>query len=97
VACGKNFAVPGLKYQNTYAVARILFADKMKKHVAISLVVICFVSALGHAQQAPRGGQQQRAREDSLDPTPIDPAKDPNVDMFLNDWRNAKPVRCTAS
>ena len=39
-----------------------------------------------------RGGQPPAtAREDALDPTPVDAAVDPNIDLFINDWRNAKP------
>ena len=64
----------------------------MKKTVIFSLLVFFAASTLGYTQQAGRGGRgQQTGREDGLDPTPIDPAKDPNVGMFLNDYRNAKP------
>ena len=64
----------------------------MKKTVIFSLLVIFAASTSGYAQEAGRGGGGQRAsREDGLDPTPIDPAKDPNVGMFINDYRNAKP------
>jgi mannose-6-phosphate isomerase-like protein (cupin superfamily) len=62
----------------------------MKKTVIFSLLVLFAASTLGYTQ-AGRGGGQQTSREDGLDPTPIDPAKDPNVGMFLNDYRNAKP------
>ena len=60
------------------------------KAIVFSLIAICFAAIPGHAQQAPPA-QQATSREDALDPTPIDPAVDPNVDMFINDWRNAKP------
>jgi mannose-6-phosphate isomerase-like protein (cupin superfamily) len=64
----------------------------MNKTVRLSLIAICFAATSGYAQRAPRGGQPQAAaREDGLDPTPINPAVDPNIDMFINDWRNAKP------
>ena len=63
----------------------------MKKTI-FSLLVILAASAVGYAYQAGRGGDGQRtSRQDGLDPTPIDPTKDPNVEMFLNDYRNAKP------
>ena len=62
----------------------------MKRTVIFSLLVIFAASTAGYAQQADRGGQRA-SREDGLDPTPIDPAKDPNVGMFINDYRNAKP------
>jgi mannose-6-phosphate isomerase-like protein (cupin superfamily) len=63
---------------------------KMKKHVLFSLLVICLAATCGYAQRGPGTGQPATPREDGLDPTPISPA-DPNVGMFLNDWRNAKP------
>ena len=34
---------------------------------------------------------KQPARQDALDPTPINPAMDPNVDLFINDWRKSQP------
>src|SRR4051794_6316042 len=30
-----------------------------------------------------------RGREDALDPSPVNPATDPDVNMFVNDWHNA--------
>jgi hypothetical protein len=30
------------------------------------------------------------ARQDGLDPRPIDSAVDPDIDLFINDWRKAK-------
>ncbi len=63
----------------------------MKKILILPMMAICLVATTGHAQQAPGGGQPQAtAREDALDPTPVSPA-DPNVDMFVNDWRNSRP------
>src|SRR4051794_27458416 len=63
----------------------------MKKTITFSLVAICFAATASYAQRAPGGGQQATSREDALDPTPVDPAKDPNIDMFVNDYRNSKP------
>jgi mannose-6-phosphate isomerase-like protein (cupin superfamily) len=64
----------------------------MKKNISLSLTAICFAATLCYAQRAPRADQRPAAsREDGLDPTPINPAVDPNVDLFINDWRNAKP------
>ncbi|MEI6486819.1 MAG: cupin domain-containing protein [Sphingomonadales bacterium] len=40
------------------------------------------------AQPAPGRGTE---RQDALDPSPVDPAKDPAVGLFLGDWRSAKP------
>jgi mannose-6-phosphate isomerase-like protein (cupin superfamily) len=64
----------------------------MKKNITFSLVAICFAAAFCYAQRAPRTDQPQAAaREDALDPTPINPAGDPNVDLFINDWRKSPP------
>ena len=64
----------------------------MKRIVGLSIIAIFFVATSGYAQQPARGGQQQStSREDGLDPTPVDPSVDPNVDMFINDYKNAKP------
>ena len=59
----------------------------MKLIVTLSLVVVCASVTFGYAQQA----QPRTSREDALDPSPIDPTVDPNIDMFVNDWRNAAP------
>ena len=59
----------------------------MKLIVTLSLVVVCASATLGYAQQA----QPRTSREDALDPSPVDPAVDPNIDMFVNDWKNATP------
>lgn len=40
--------------------------------------------------QAPRPAGPP-PREDALDPSPINPATDPDLNLFINDWRNAKP------
>jgi mannose-6-phosphate isomerase-like protein (cupin superfamily) len=63
----------------------------MKRILVLSIVAMGFAATSAQAQQARGGGQSQTtAREDGLDPTPVN-AADPNVDMFINDWRNAKP------
>src|SRR5215471_3493408 len=64
----------------------------MKKNISFSLIAICFAATLCYAQRAPRADQRPAAsREDALDPAPINPAVDPNVDLFINDWRNSQP------
>ncbi len=64
----------------------------MKRILVLTTIAVCFAATISLAQQAPRGGQPQPSgREDALDPTPVDPAVDPNVDMFIGDWRNARP------
>lgn len=56
----------------------------MKRTILFSLAIVSLAATVGYAQQ-------QGGRQDSLDPSPIDAAKDPNVGMFLNDYHNAKP------
>jgi mannose-6-phosphate isomerase-like protein (cupin superfamily) len=62
----------------------------MKKNILFSVIAICLAATCGYAQRGGGAAQQPTAREDSLDPSPIGPS-DPNVGMFLNDWRNSKP------
>jgi hypothetical protein len=59
----------------------------MKLILTLSLVASLAVATLGYAQQA----QPRTSREDALDPSPIDPKVDPNIEMFVNDWKNAAP------
>lgn len=54
----------------------------MKKIIVFSLVAI-FVATVAFAQESPRN--------DALDPRAFDPAVDPDIDMFLNNWRNSMP------
>ena len=66
--------------------------DTMKNTIALSLVAVGFAAPFGYAQRAPRADQAQAAdRQDALDPTPMNPAVDPEIDMFVNDWRNSQP------
>jgi mannose-6-phosphate isomerase-like protein (cupin superfamily) len=69
---------------------KILMENHMKKITIFSLVAMLFVVSLTHAQQTQRA-QQPPTRQDALDPRPYDPAVDPAIDMFINDWRNATP------
>ena len=59
----------------------------MKMIVTLSLLVLCASAVPGYAQQQ----QPRTSREDALDPSPIDPKVDPNIDMFVNDWNSAAP------
>jgi mannose-6-phosphate isomerase-like protein (cupin superfamily) len=59
----------------------------MRLIATLSLAFVCVTATLGYAQQA----QTRTSREDALDPSAIDPAVDPNIDMFVNDWKNATP------
>ena len=66
----------------------------MKSPITLSLIAICLTGSVCLAQRSARGGDQPQAaasREDALDPTPINPAVDPNVDMFINDYKNSQP------
>jgi mannose-6-phosphate isomerase-like protein (cupin superfamily) len=64
----------------------------MKSIIGLSIIAICIAATSGYAQRAPRGDQQQSSfREDALDPSPVNPSVDPNVDLFIGDYRNAKP------
>jgi mannose-6-phosphate isomerase-like protein (cupin superfamily) len=64
----------------------------MKTIIGLLCIASCFTGTSNFAQQAPRRAQpQSTSREDALDPTPVNPAVDPNIDMFINDYRNAKP------
>jgi mannose-6-phosphate isomerase-like protein (cupin superfamily) len=65
----------------------------MKRLIGLSLVAISITATCSYAQRAPRGDQsaQPSYREDALDPSPVNPAVDPNIDMFIGDYRNAKP------
>src|SRR5262249_19284209 len=74
--------------------------DDMKRSVGFFLLVVSLAATSAYPQQQPqragRGGQQGRggqstAREDGLDPTPVDASTDPFVDKYVNDYRNSKP------
>lgn len=59
------------------------------KTVLIGTALALGLTSAGMAQaQRPAGPPP---KEDALDPSPIDPAADPDLNMFINDWRNAKP------
>jgi len=71
----------------------------MKRIIGLSLLGICIAATSGYAQQGPdnaqqgprRGQPQSTFREDALDPSPVNPTIDPNIDMFVNDYKSAKP------
>ncbi len=62
----------------------------MKIHLLVSVLAMLLGSAAGNAQTAAPAAPA--AREDALDPSPVDPANDPDVPMFIGDYRDA-PVR----
>lgn len=72
----------------------------MKASVVFFLVAVSFAATSAYARQQPqeagRGGRQGRAvqstaREDGLDPTPVDASTNSFVDKYINDYRNSKP------
>jgi mannose-6-phosphate isomerase-like protein (cupin superfamily) len=71
----------------------------VKAPLAIATIVAGLATTASLAQPPPGGWPQRRDgpepqatfREDALDPTPIDPAVDPNIDLFINDYHNARP------
>ena len=65
----------------------------MNRILTTTLFGACIAATSVYAQQRPDRAAQppSTSREDALDPTPVNPATDPNLDMFINDWRNAKP------
>lgn len=72
----------------------------MKARIVFFLAAVSLAATSAYAQQpaqgAGRGGQQGRgaqstAREDGLDPTPVDASTNSFVDKYVNDYRNSKP------
>jgi mannose-6-phosphate isomerase-like protein (cupin superfamily) len=63
----------------------------MKKTIAFSLLALCFAATTFAQQRAQKPARPSTAREDALDPSPVNAAVDPVVDMFINDWRNSAP------
>lgn len=57
---------------------------------ALLLAALLAGTAL-RAQPAPPSGPVER--QDALDPTPVNPATDPDAQAFLGDWRTATPRR----
>jgi len=65
----------------------------MKKALALATMLICATASAGQAGQSerPKPSPRSTVREDALDPSPVNPAVDPNTDLFINDWHNATP------
>ena len=63
----------------------------MKSVLTGSMMALCAVSAT--LAQAPRPATPQGPppKEDALDPSPINAATDPDLNLFINDWRKANP------
>jgi mannose-6-phosphate isomerase-like protein (cupin superfamily) len=63
----------------------------LKKFLLMLMSAIMLCSTLAVAQRPQAIDSRPRGREDALDPSPVNPSTDPDVSMFINDWRNAKP------
>src|SRR5262249_46710293 len=57
----------------------------MKKTALFLPIVVFCAASPGVAQQSPG------PKEDGLDPTEVNAATDPNIDLFLNHWKNSQP------
>ena len=55
------------------------------------LLAVLLAGSMTQAQPATPTGPVER--QDALDPTPVNPAIDPDARLFLGDWRSAKPRR----
>ena len=63
----------------------------MKVIKLIGSAVIFCLAATTLAQQVPANRSGKHEREDQLDPSPVNPAVDPDINKFLGDWRSSKP------
>lgn len=61
----------------------------MSRLAVLSLLFMALAASAAAQPAAP--AQPVQGRVDALDPTPINPATDPDVDQFINNWRNAAP------
>ena len=62
----------------------------MKIQLLVSALALVLGSTVASAQTAaPVAPPAPSAREDALDPSPVDPANDPDVPMFIGDYRDA--------
>lgn len=50
-----------------------------------------WLSVAAVAQQAAGNRSGKKEREDQLDPSPVNPAVDPDINKFLGDWRSSQP------
>jgi mannose-6-phosphate isomerase-like protein (cupin superfamily) len=59
----------------------------------VGVILALGVASSLFAQQTSRPGtaSQPSIREDALDPSPVDPKSDPDIDMFVNDYRHSTP------
>jgi mannose-6-phosphate isomerase-like protein (cupin superfamily) len=60
----------------------------MKRLFVLTLAAMALA---GSVLAQPPAAPPPQGREDALDPSPVNPATDPDVDQFINDWRNSAP------
>ena len=63
----------------------------MKKNIICSAILFCLAATVALAQQLPANRSGKNEREDQLDPSPVNPAVDPDINKFVGDWRSSKP------
>lgn len=63
----------------------------MKKFLLMLWGASLLCSTFAVAQRGAQVDPRPRGREDALDPSPVNPATDPDVSMFVNDWHKATP------
>lgn len=63
----------------------------MKSVFVGSMMALCASVALAQAPRPATAPAGPPPREDALDPSPVNAATDPDLNLFINDWRNAKP------
>jgi mannose-6-phosphate isomerase-like protein (cupin superfamily) len=61
----------------------------IKKFLLMVAAASLLPSMFAIGQRTAPPDSRPRGREDALDPSPVNPATDPDVNMFVNDWHNA--------
>ncbi len=60
--------------------------------LTLTLLAICLAVPTAAQDDAPKYTEQQYKRAlNQLDSRPFDPALDPDIDMFMGNWRNSMP------
>src|SRR6516225_11077849 len=59
----------------------------------VGVILTLGVASSLFAQQTsrPSAASQPSIHEDALDPSPVDPKSDPDINMFVNDYRDSMP------
>ncbi len=72
---------------------------------AVCLILICalVISCIGVTELYAQGSEKKYTEEEyrqalnQLDPRPLDPERDPDIDMYLNNWQNSIPYNSHGS